>query len=535
MILVILGIIFFFIYSFLNFSNLGNHFTWPDETANYFFINNFIQHSSFSVPEPLNAIAGDLIKPRSFNVYQGNLVPGSFLGLLLIYGLIGKVVGIGLVKFLTPLLAVIAVMFFYKLLLKIFDPKIAFISALLFFIHPAWLYYANFSMLSNIAFLTFLIIGFYLLISLDKDKNQHNWLLAFLGSFFIALALIVRTNEFLWVLGVLLLLLVGYRKKIKWQYLAIFMFVCLLVFIPILDDNQITYGNYLSFGYLRLEAGDNLAAQLPTEFKTSDSDFLNFIQFLILPFGFHAKTILINFYHYYAALFWWLFIAAFFGGLIFLYKYLQKSQAIYFLITGIISIYLLIYYGSWTFSDQLTLHLNKIGISYVRYFLPIYILTIPLIAIFYLFIRDLVIKKKYKILISAFLTIVCLAFNFNILYSAGYDNLSQVNQNIKNYNQINKTINNLIEPNAIIISNRSDKIFFPERKVIGSINFNDFSYWLNLLKADIPLYYYAVEDQNYIDNLSIALDQYDLALENRLKITDKEWLYQIILLSDDEE
>src|SRR4030042_888749 len=471
MILVILGIIFFFIYSFLNFSNLGNHFTWPDETANYFFINNFIQHSSFSVPEPLNAIAGDLIKPRSFNVYQGNLVPGSFLGLLLIYGLIGKVVGIGLVKFLTPLLAVISVMFFYKLLLKIFDPKIAFISALLFFIHPAWLYYANFSMLSNIAFLTFLIIGFYLLISLDKDKNQHNWLLAFLGSFFIALALIVRTNEFLWVLGVLLLLLVGYRKKIKWQYLAIFMFVCLLVFIPILDDNQITYGNYLSFGYLRLEAGDNLAAQLPTEFKTSDSDFLNFIHFLI-------------------------------------------------------------YYGSWTFSDQLTLHLNKIGISYVRYFLPIYILTIPLIAIFYLFIRDLVIKKKYKILISAFLTIVCLAFNFNILYSAGYDNLSQVNQNIKNYNQINKTINNLIEPNAIIISNRSDKIFFPERKVIGSINFNDFSYWLNLLKADIPLYYYAVEDQNYIDNLSIALDQYDLALENRLKITDKEWLYQIILLSD---
>ena len=163
LILVIIGIIFFFIYSFLIFGNSASKFTWPDETANYFFIKNYIGHSNFSVAEPLNQIAANIVKPRSFNVYQGNLVPGSFLGMLLIYGLIGKIVQIGLIKFLTPLLAVLAGLFFYKILLKIFDPKIAFISTLLFYINPAWWYYANLSMLPNISFLTFFIIGIYFL------------------------------------------------------------------------------------------------------------------------------------------------------------------------------------------------------------------------------------------------------------------------------------------------------------------------------------------------------------------------------------
>jgi hypothetical protein len=390
-------------------------------------------------------------------------------------------------------------------------------------------------MLPNIAFLTFLIIGFYLLTSLDKDKNQHNWLLAFLGSFFIALALIIRTNEFIWVLGVLLLLLVIYRKKINWQYLAIFAFVCLLVFVPILYYNQMTYGSYLSFGYLRLEAGENLAEQLPTEFKSSNSDILDSIKFLILPFGFDVKTILINFYRYYAVLFWWLLGTTFLGGIIFLYKYFKKPQISYGIISCLISLYILIYYGSWTFADPLTLHLNKIGISYVRYFLLIYILSIPLITVFYLFIADLVVKKKYKIIIGAFLLIICLVLNFNVLYIAGYDNLPQIKKNMQNYNQLNKTVTDIIEPNAIVISNRSDKIFFPERKVIGSIDFQDIGYWQKLLEADIPLYYYAVENQDYIDNLSTALDKYNLTLGNKLEITDREWLYQITLLSDDEE
>ena len=45
-----------------------------------------------------------------------------------------------------------------------------------------------------------------------------------------------------------------------------------------------------------------------------------------------------------------------------------------------ISVFFAIYYGSWEFTDKLTLHLNTLGISYVRYWLPIYLLSLPFVA-----------------------------------------------------------------------------------------------------------------------------------------------------------
>jgi len=526
-ILVILGIIFFIIYSFLIFGNSLSKFTWPDETANYFFIKNYIEHSNSSVPEPLNEIGSDLIKPRSFNVYNHNLVPGSFLGMLLIYGLIGKIVGLGLIKFLTPLLAILAGLFFYKIVLKIFEPKIAFLSALLFFINPAWWYYANLSMLPNISFITFILIGLYLLLKVDRDKEQKNWLWVILGAFFIGLALIIRTNEFLWILGSLIFLAICYFRKIKWQYLILFLAMMLLVFVPIFYYNQLTYGHPLSFGYLRLENGQSLTSQLPTEFKTSQSNALNFVKFLILPFGLHPQTILKNLYNYYFLLFWWLFLGAVWGGFIFIKDYQDKKHGIYFLLGLGISLYLLVYYGSWSFTDQLTLALNKIGISYVRYFLPIYILSLPLVAIFLNSLPALFKNKKIKILLSLFLALIFLGFSINAVYLAGNDNLFKIKQYIKNYSEFNKKVVGLTENEAVIISQRSDKIFFPERKVIGKWDTGDFETLFNLLDAGVPLYYFATESVDYLDELNSNLFEYDLELTTETQIQGDNYLYKI--------
>lgn len=528
-----LAVIFFFIYSFLLFGNSGHHFTWPDETANYFFIKNYTANSSFSVDEPLNKIAGNLVRPRSFNVYQYNLVPGSFLGMLIIYGLIGKIAGIGLISYLTPLLAALAGLFFYKIILKVFDDKIAFISTLLFFINPSWWYYANFAMLPNIAFIALFIIGFYFLVCLDKDKKQNNYLLIFLGALFIALALTIRTNEFLWVALVLGLLLMAYYQKIKWQYALIFVLTGVIIFLPTFYYNHQTYGNFLSFGYLRLENGDALVSQLPTEFKTTGSNFINFVKFIVLPFGFHPKIMVLNFYNYFIKLFWWLFIAALFGSWIFLKKYHDKQHAVYFLIGFCISLYLLTYYGSWVLEDTMTVKLNKIGISYVRYFLPLYILILPLIAIFFRYFINFWKNNKIKIAVALFLIVSTVGFTMHILYFAGEDNLIKIKQNIKDYNQINQRIINLTEDKAVIISQRSDKIFFPERKVIGRWSMNDFDYWEYLLYGGIPLYYYSYEGDEYMNEFSELLYEQGYKLQDQVEITPQESIYKIKFLEFD--
>lgn len=232
LILAALAVIFFFIYSFLIYGNYSLRFTWPDETANYFFIKNYIQTSSFTVAEPLNDIADNIVKPRSFNVFEGDLVPGSFLGMLLVYGAIGKVIGLDLMVLLTSLFAVLAGIYFYKLMKLFFEPKIAFFSAVLFYLNPAWWYYASFFMLPNVSFICFLIIGFYYLLRIDKFKKQSNVLFTILGSFFISLALIVRTNEIFWIAPLLLVLFILYYKKINWAYLPLYLLVAFLIFLP---------------------------------------------------------------------------------------------------------------------------------------------------------------------------------------------------------------------------------------------------------------------------------------------------------------
>lgn len=537
-VLIILGIIFFIVYSFLIFGNDLFRFTWPDEVANYFFIKNYITSSSFSSPEPLNEIAGNIVKPRSFNVYQNNLVPGSFLGMLLIYGLIGKIVGSKLILFLTPLLAVLAGLFFYKLLLKIFKPNIAFLSALLFFVNPAWWYYANLTMLPNISFLSLLIIGFYFLLKITENQKK-NILNISLGSFFIALSLIIRTNEFSWILGILVFLFIIHYRKIKWYYIVIFIFINLLVFLPIFYYNQATYGDYLSFGYLRLEQGDSLVSQLPPEFQNSGkSSIYNFVKFLVLPFGFSAGAIIHNINQYFIKLFWWLFIPAVIGVFCLIKNFHKQAKGVYLLIFFCLSGYLAVYYGSWIFEDQLTLQLNKIGISYVRYFLPIYILSLPLIAIFYLHLINLLKNKKVKILLTAFLIFSFIYFSVNILFLSGNDNLRKIKENISDYKKINQQVISLTEENAIIISQRSDKIFFPQRKVISKWIYDDIGYWGSLLAEGIPLYYYAYEGPDYIYELHYALASgFDLALDidNEIKITDKESLYKIKFIPYEDE
>lgn len=533
-ILGVLAVFFFFIYSFLIFGNELYRFTWPDETANYFFITNYIESGSFSAHEPLNKIADNLIKPRSFNVYQENLVPGSFLGMLLIYGLIGKIIGPNLILFLTPFLAVLAGIYFYKLMLKIFQPNISFLAALLFFVNPAWWYYAGLTMLPNISFVCFLIIGFYYLFSLN-DKFKHNIWMISLGSFFLALALIIRTNEIIWIGAVLFFLVLVYWRKLKWYYILIFLVVNLLVFSPIFFYNQQTYGSALSFGYLKLEQGDNLASQLPPEFKTSQQgNWFDLFKFSVLPFGFSPGSIISNTFTYYIDLFWWLFIPAIIGLFALVKNWQKQNKAVYLVVSLLIGCFLLVYYGSWVFADQMTVTLNKIGLSYVRYWLPIYILALPLVVICYLAIINLVKNNKLKILLTIFIIFTNLYFCLNLVYWQGNDNLLKIKQNINDYQQINRQIVQLTENDAIIISERSDKIFFPQRKVISKWQIKDAAVWSDLLQNNIPLYYYAYEGNSYIVDFNYNLNQsFGLQLLEIKNITDKEKLYQIKFINNE--
>ena len=206
---VIIGfsVIFFLMTSILpNFQEKNNFlkFFSPDENANYVFTKLYAQTDNLYVFEKYNLIAEDIVRPRSYISENGFIKPVSFLGMTIYYGFLAKIFGVGIIPYLTPFFASLALIFYYLLIKKLFGSKNAFISSLLLFSFPVLIYYSTRSLFHNVLFLSFLIIALYFLAVLfdkrittpEKDKNNYfrklfyfDFLIASLSGLFFGLAI----------------------------------------------------------------------------------------------------------------------------------------------------------------------------------------------------------------------------------------------------------------------------------------------------------------------------------------------------------
>ena len=279
LILATIGVIFFLLYSILPFAQLDWHFNHPsinfdfkfntpDESLNYYFSSQFARTNQLQYFEPLNNFMHRVIFPRWALVIDGRVTPGNFVGIDLIYGTLAKIFSVWSIPFLTPLFAVVGVLFFYLFIKEFFKEKVAFISALLMFVFPGWWYYASRTLFHNILFLSLLIIGLYFLIRLI-NSSRKKLLYSILFGLFLGLSLIVRTSEIVWVTLVILIICIFNLKKIfnfsacrrkinspvptksghlplkrggqpkTWSYLLISLIVFSACFVPIFYHHQI--------------------------------------------------------------------------------------------------------------------------------------------------------------------------------------------------------------------------------------------------------------------------------------------------------
>jgi hypothetical protein len=117
LIAVLVAALFFFLatagYIFLNQRDGSVKWNSPDETANYYFTKSYATTHTLSHFEPADAIAGDLVIPRSIKSDRGWLKPVSFLGIILIYGTIGSWTSPAVIPYLTPFFGALGIIFFY--------------------------------------------------------------------------------------------------------------------------------------------------------------------------------------------------------------------------------------------------------------------------------------------------------------------------------------------------------------------------------------------------------------------------------------
>ncbi|MFH1456829.1 MAG: hypothetical protein ABIF17_01800, partial [Patescibacteria group bacterium] len=272
---------------------------------------------------------------------------------------------------------------------------------------------------------------------------------------FFGLSLISRTSEFFWVLLIFLTILFFNFKRIQWKYFFIGLVVFILCFVPVLVNNKTIYGSYLATGYSRV-VSENLE-------DIAHAEQISLVEAVLLPFGFHPRVIVTySFYRYFLKLFWFWIILCIAGGVWFLKLKKTKNQRMYFWFFSLSSIFILIYYGSWFFQDSLDPKLVSIGSSYVRYFLPVYVLALPLVA--FLLTKLWNLQKNYSKFFMIILMLGIFGISVNIVYFNNSESLIQIKNNLSQYRvQAKDVINKTHQDDIILTDVSNDKIIFPER------------------------------------------------------------------------
>jgi 4-amino-4-deoxy-L-arabinose transferase-like glycosyltransferase len=503
-------------------TQVGNRFDWPDETANYFWIDHFSKTGELVVPESLNQPAQNQIHPRSFNVRQdGSLVPGSFLGLIILFGLIAKGFGSWIIIYLTPALALLGAVCWYGIINHLFNRKIAGIATALLLFHPAWWYYSVTSLLPNVAFVSLILISLFLFLVAPKYHHalarKGDWLIFSLSALILGIAINIRPSEIIWVSFLFIILWWIERSRIKIKHLIIFgVFFCLPFLVTGFYQQNI-YGNFLTSGYDQLHL------------EQSSCQWCEVVKSLTLPFGFHPRLAYDMAWQYIVIMFLpWVILGV--VGLLGMIKqsHHQRRPFLFYLpVTILLAAWLVIYYGSWQFDDVMTLDLNSLGVSYVRYWLALYIAMLPFVALGIVTISHVFKERWQKLAIGLIIFVLAGYSAYQTLYSA-QDSIMPVRERIFSYKQVSQEVIEQTPEDSVIITQRKDKVLFPDRKVIHRFKDleNDQELWDIIVSLDafVPVYYFALAPVNNNDFGGL----FELSI---LKTIGSEVLYEIIVLN----
>ncbi len=495
-------------------------FISPDETATQFFTRAFSTTGSYRVLDRVNETFGGLLHPRSVVTDGIFLLPGGFLGLSTIYSFFVFFFGAWVLTFLTPMIAIAAVFAWMKLLEQWFSKRVAIVSAIVLLFHPAFWYYASRGLMPNVLFASLLIFGAFFMTrspSPFEGEGRGEVSCNVLSGLCFGLALFVRLAEVYWVLPLIIFLLFTMRSpspfegegRGEWLHSVRDLILFFVSFsIPLLLMfflNAQTYGHPFAFGYTFVSSSQNVIAV-----ATQDDTIPDRLSWLF-PFGFHPRAIFWHTLDYLLLLFWWLTIPTF-AALPMVFR--NKKQKGYVIVTVLMAIWLCIWYGSWRLNDNPDPTQITIANSYVRYWLPLFVLSTPFIASSFVWISERVqslsspVKGRLGGVSLCLLLLIMGILNVRIVFFAGQDALIRVEQTLQDSKWIRAQVFDLTPSDAIIIVDRADKLFFPFRHVIYPLRSETTYAAMPDLVDRAPLYYYGV-----------TLPQKDLDFLNQTKLS----------------
>ncbi len=449
-------------------------FDSPDETAAALFAGQFERASNFLLPSPAGMALPDSVRPRSILRTGAFLIPVGFVGFPMFAGTFAKIFGLHGVSLLILLIASGAVIVWYFLTKAMFGRHAALLSAILLLLQPAYAYYTARLWYPNVLFLSLIIFsGYFFVRALSLHQIQlpeargvvgieipvasqgaaKKRLFSYLAGLFLGGALALRPSEAGWILAGFVFSALASRGAIK---RLSFLFAGLGAALPLM---LVVYMQYLVYG-----------APFSTGYASAEGvAVFSMASLLVAPFGFRLTDAVSSVFTYTAGLFWWMVLPWFLGfaavwrrwgsgAAFFRYRMFLWLMAFFAAL-----LWFGVYYGSWQIHDRIDGGVS-IGVSFTRYFLPIYILALPIIALG--LIRTARTLRAARPLV-AILVVALVYFSLRSVWWGTDDSLASVRLTLARNTEVRNAILRVVAPAGVVVSDRGDKVVFPYREVMA--------------------------------------------------------------------
>jgi len=418
-------------------------FLSPDETAVAVAARSQVETGSFATTmESVKTIPW--LHPRSFVAQDNRIVPVGFLGMPALIAFVVRVVGDTGMVLSTPFLVLLTIIPLWSLS-RAWGRAAQLSVVVAWMTFPTVMLYANRGLFPNLPVVCLTVWTVWFLV-----RCPHRAGYAAAGALF-GFAASIRPTEvpwmLLWCATAFAATTRGQSIQTRLLRLGSFLIPCAIAMGLMAWVGHETYGSWFSAGYqLRDPVGSSVAA------PAASSAPVSVLQ--TWPFGFHPRNVWFNVKSY---LLWylapWAAISAVALGM--LWRDKKRSLVIVAVATAA---FLALLYGQGLYQDHVRVQNVSLANSFLRYMLPL----VPL-AVFGLgyLVSRLVRMSRVGIAASIVLVIGVAAFGVWTATIRDDEGIIANRTELFRYAAIRAESQGLLDPSVVILSDRSDKIFFP--------------------------------------------------------------------------
>lgn len=435
----------------------------PDETSNAVVVRQLAWYGRLSMDEPLVA-EFPWIHPRSAVSQNGTIAPVGFTGWPWIISVFSIFLGQGSVPFLATLFLLSAAVPLFALL-RPFGFRAAWLGTLVAMSFPGMIVFANRGLFPQVAVVGFTIWSVYV-ISRASSKDSP-WFFGLIG-FLVALTAASRPTELPWVLPWLVWAgraLRPDRKRLAWACVGALIPLLILAF-----HAQMAYGAFWKSGYMVRDNPPVAVESVNVAVGVSVDETKS----LLFPYGFHPRNVLWNVRAFLLGiLFPWTIILL---GVLTIVAYDARTEKLRAwkrliepyavpLLSLWTALFVVGYYGHGLYTDHVQIGAVTIANSFVRYLLPLG----PIIGLAFAFLFSRLEKKRFGVLVGILLAVGLTLSGTYAALAQDDEGMLVTRRELIRYRDIRDRASEYFAPTDVILSERSDKIFFPRYRAASPL------------------------------------------------------------------